>query len=183
MSGSFSLRPWLDRFYLLGGWGAALSIAGIFILMLVQSGSRELGIQVRGADDISAWLCAASAFLGLAHTLRSGDMVRVGLWIDAMSERWQRRTEIVVLLIAIVFCGYALYEVSDFVWQSYQMNELSQGLVIVPIWIPQTSVVVGVLMLFVALIDELACVLRGQIPHYRQAAAERLARGEFGESV
>ena len=38
-------------------------------------------------------------------------------------------------------------------------------------------------MLFVALIDELACVLRGQIPHYRQAAAERLARGEFGESV
>jgi hypothetical protein len=43
------------------------------------------------------------------------------------------------------------------------------------------SVVIGIAALFIALLDELACVLAGHVPRYRQAAAERAARGEFGE--
>jgi TRAP-type C4-dicarboxylate transport system permease small subunit len=178
-----TIRSLLDRFYLACAWAAAAAIAGIFILMLVQSIGRELGLQVRGADDISAWLCAASAFLGLAHTLQAGEMVRVGLWIDRLGPLWQRRVEIVVLLIASTFTGWAAWAVADFVRQSREFNELTQGLIIVPIWMPQLSVVVGITALFIALVDELVRVVAGQVPRYRQAAAERAARGEFGESA
>ncbi len=178
-----SLRAILDRFYLLCAWAAAVAIASIFVLMLVQSVGRELGLQVRGADDIAAWLCAASAFLGLAHTLQAGEMVRVGLWIDRLGPVWQRRVEIGVLIIASTFTGWATWAVADFVRQSREFNELTQGLIIVPVWIPQLSVVVGIGALFIALVDELVWVLAGHVPRYRQAAADRAARGEFGESA
>ena len=38
--------------------------------MLAQVAGRESGMLLRGADDITAWLCAASAFLALAHPQR-----------------------------------------------------------------------------------------------------------------
>src|SRR5262245_59031932 len=46
--------------------------------MLAQALGREIGVLVRGADDIVAWLCAASAFFALGHTFRHGELVRVG---------------------------------------------------------------------------------------------------------
>ena len=51
---------------------AALCILSICILMVSMSLSREFGINLRGADDLIAWLCAASAFLILAQTFQHG---------------------------------------------------------------------------------------------------------------
>ena len=66
------MRRALDNLYAASGIAAAICLAGICVLMLAQLGAREMGILIRGADDISAWLCAASAFLALAHTFRKG---------------------------------------------------------------------------------------------------------------
>jgi TRAP-type C4-dicarboxylate transport system permease small subunit len=75
------------------------------------------------------------------------------------------------------------YAVAKFVHESWQFKELAQGLLVIPIWIPQVSFLVGVAILFVAIVDELVEVLRGRKPRYRIAEEERFARGEFGEGV
>ena len=49
---------------------------------------------------------AAMAFLGLAHTFRSGEMIRVGLLIDRLPERTRHWVEIVCLVIGIGFIGF-----------------------------------------------------------------------------
>ncbi|MEI6183821.1 MAG: TRAP transporter small permease subunit, partial [Polynucleobacter sp.] len=84
------MRKWLDRLYDAAGVLAAISLAGIGLLMLAQSAGREFGFMLRGADDMAAWLCAASAFLGLAHTFRHGELVRVALWVGILKDkqRW-----------------------------------------------------------------------------------------------
>ena len=56
---------------------------------------------------------------------------------------------------------------------------MAPGLLRIPLWIPQASLAVGVSALFVAVLDELVRVLRGEEPEYERAAAERRARGEF----
>ena len=81
------MRRFLDRLYYASGAFAALCIAAIFALMLAQSFGREAGILIRGAEDIVAWLCAASAFFALGHTFRHGELVRVGLWLDMLGAR------------------------------------------------------------------------------------------------
>jgi TRAP-type C4-dicarboxylate transport system permease small subunit len=72
------IRLVLDRLYLLAGWAAGGFMVLIFILMMVLSAGRPLGINLSAGDDFVAWCMAAMAFLGLAYTFRAGEMIRVG---------------------------------------------------------------------------------------------------------
>jgi len=177
------LRRFLDRLYTWSGALAALCVFGICALMLAQAFGRSAGILVRGADDIVAWLCAAASFLALGHTFRHGELVRVGLWLDRLGTRARRWFEVFALGITAVFVGYMLWAVTRFIYDSWQFNEVAQGLIQVPIWIPQTTFLAGVVIFFVAVLDELILVLRNRKPAYQVAEEERRASGDFSETV
>lgn len=177
------MRRFLDRLYAASGAFAALCLASICVLMLAQAAGREFGLLIRGADDITSWLCAAAAFFALGHTFRHGELVRVGLFIDRLRPGARRGAEIAALSLAAVFVGYMAWAATSFVYESWKFKEVAQGLIKVPIWIPQLSFVIGVLIFLVAVLDELAAVLRGRKPAYQVADEERRARGDFSESV
>lgn len=151
--------------------------------MLAQSLGREVGILVRGADDITAWLTAAAAFFALGHTFRDGELVRVGLLIERLTGRARRGAEVVALTIAALAIGYMLWAVAKFVYESWKFNEVAQGLIKIPIWIPQLSFVLGVAILFIAIVDELVVVVRGGKPAYQAAVEARRAARDFSETV
>jgi len=151
--------------------------------MLAQALGREAGVLIRGADDIVSWLCAASAFLALGHTFRKGELVRVGLWLDMLGARTRWVAELFALGLSAVFVGYMLWAVVRFVYQSWQFHEVAQGLITLPIWIPQMSFVIGVVIFFVAVLDELVAVARHRKPAYQVAEEERRAAGDFSETV
>jgi TRAP-type C4-dicarboxylate transport system permease small subunit len=177
------LRRFLNALYDASGALAALCLAGIFVVMLAQSFGREAGILLRGADDIVAWLCAASAFLALGHTFRHGELVRVGIWLDRLGARGRWLAELFALGLTSAFVAYMLWAVVHFVYESWKFNEVAQGLIRVPIWIPQLCFVIGVVIFLVAVLDELARVLRKQKPAYQLAEEARRAAGDFSETV
>jgi TRAP-type C4-dicarboxylate transport system permease small subunit len=175
------LRRFLDRLYSASGAFAAICLAGIFVLMMVQAIGREFGMLVRGADDITSWLCAAASFLALGHTFRHGELVRVGLFIDMLPPRGRRIAELVALSMAAAFVGYMVWAVGKFVYESWKFNEMAQGLLRIPIWIPQLCFLAGVVIFLVAVLDDLVTVLRRQKPSYQVAEEDRHARGDFSE--
>jgi len=177
------LRRFLDRLYAASGALAALCLAGILVVMLAQSFGREAGILFRGADDIVAWLCAAAAFLALGHTFRHGELVRVGLWLDMLGPRGRRIAELWALGLTCAFAAYMLWAVVRFVYESWQLKEVAQGLIKLPIWLPQLCFVVGVLIFWIAVLDELIVVIRKQKPSYQLAEEQRRAAGDFSETV
>ena len=75
------------------------------------------------------------------------------------------------------------WAVASFVYDSWQFNEVAQGLIRIPIWIPQLAFVLGMLIFFIAVLDDLVAVLRRRKPAYQLAEEERRARGDFSESV
>jgi len=163
------LRRFLDRLYAASGALAAVCLASIAVVMLAQAGMREFGMLLRGADDIVGWLCAASAFLALGYTFRHGELVRVGLLIDRLPPAGRRRAEFVVLGLAVLVAGYVLWAAANFVYESWAFEEVAQGLIQIPIWIPQMSFVAGALVFFVALLDEFVVLVSGGTPAYRRA--------------
>jgi TRAP-type C4-dicarboxylate transport system permease small subunit len=177
------LRSAFDRLYRASGALAAVCLAAICAVMLAQSFGREIGILIRGADDITAWLTAASAFFALGHTFRHGELVRVGLCIERLTGRARRAAEIAALSITAAAVGYMLWAVAKFVYESWKFNEVAQGLIKIPIWIPQLTFVLGVAILFIAVVDELIVVARGEKPAYQRAEEERRAAGDFSELV
>jgi TRAP-type C4-dicarboxylate transport system permease small subunit len=177
------MRRFLDRLYAASGVLAAICLASIGVMMLAQAFGRGAGILVRGADDIVAWLTAACAFLALGHTFRYGELVRVGLWIDMLSPGRRRVAELGALGVTALFALYMVWAISRFVYESWQFKELAQGLIAIPIWIPQMSLVVGAVIFLVAVLDELTRVIRGAKPEYQVAEEARRAAGDYSETV
>jgi len=175
------LRRFLDRLYSASGALAAVCLASICVLMLAQAVGREFGLLIRAADDITSWLCAAAAFLALGHTFRHGELVRVGLFIDRLGPRARRIAEIATLSVTALFVGYMTVAVTKFVYESWKFKEVAQGLVKIPIWIPQLCFVFGVMIFLVAVLDELFSVLRNRKPSYQLAEEDRRARGDYSE--
>ena len=178
-----SLRRFLDALYLGAGYVAACCVLLIMVLMIAQSILRELHVRTGAVNDIVSWLCAAAAFFAMAHAFKHGDFVRVTLVLEKVGPAVQRRLEIGALAIAAVAVGYLAWWANRFTWDSYVFDETAQGLLPMPMWIPQSTFAIGATLLFVAVVDELVVVLRGGRPSYVVAVEERHAHGDFSSEV
>jgi TRAP-type C4-dicarboxylate transport system permease small subunit len=177
------LRRFLDRLYLAAAIAAATCLALIAVMMLLQAGMREVGLLLRGADDIVAWLCGASAFLALGYTFREGELIRVALVIDKLPQGARRHAETACLVAAGLVVGYATWAVGTFVYDSWKFGELAQGLLQIPICIPQMSLFIGLAVFFVAVLDELASHLHGRKTAYQAAQEARHAAADFTNEI
>jgi TRAP-type C4-dicarboxylate transport system permease small subunit len=177
------LRVFLTGVYDAAGYMAAFFVFGIFVVMIAQTLMREAGLRTSGADDLTKWFSAAAAFLALAHTFRHGDFVRVTLVIEHIGARARRVMETVALAIAAAFCGYLAFWATRSTYESWLYHEMSDGVIAVPMWIPQVSFAIGTILLAVAVVDQLIVVIRGGKPVYVQAVEERHARGDYSEDI
>ena len=177
------MRRFLDALFEWSGRIAALFILGIFILMISASVGRMAGWRVGGFNDVVAWFCAAAAFMAMGHAFKHGDFVRVTLIFDVISPRTRRALEIISLLIASVSIAYLAWWAARFTYESWQFGDVAGGMVVLPMWIPQMSFVIGAALFFVAVVDELVIVLRGGTPTYVRMVEERHARGDFSEDI
>lgn len=177
------IRSFLDRLYLYSAILGAVSIALICILMVYQTMGRQIGFATGAVNDLVAWLCAASAFLTMAHAFKHGDFVRVTLWLERMQPKTRRVFELASLAVALLAVAYLAFWACRFTYQSWEFNELAQGLLPLPIWIPQMSFAVGSILLLVAVFDEFLIVLGGGIPTFVRLVQERHAKGDFSSDV
>lgn len=166
------LRLALDRLYLFAGYLAGAFVVAIFVLMLLLSAGRAPGFNIPAGDDIISWCMAATAFLGLAHTFRSGEMIRVGLLIDRLEGRTRHAFEVVSLCIGCGFVGFFAWHAVAMTYDSWRFHDMAQGVLAVPLWIPQLGYSGGLVILFIAFADELVHVLRGHAPRYEKPKPE-----------
>ena len=162
---------------------AALCVVAIFVIMIATTIMREVGIKTGGSDDVAAWLTASAAFLGLAATFRHGDFVRMSLVTEKLSPAWRQRSEVFCLLLATLFTCYITYSVCRFVYESYEFNDYANGLIAIPLWIPQAPFAFGTVLLFLAVADQAWHVMQKNEPDYVVAVRERHARGDFSEDM
>ncbi|MEY2809220.1 MAG: hypothetical protein RLZ66_731 [Pseudomonadota bacterium] len=177
------LRRALDRLYLASGALGAFFIVLIGVLMIAQSVLRELNVRTGAVNDVVAWFCAAAAFFTMAHAFKHGDFVRVTLLLDSVPARTRRALEITALAIGSLAVGYLAWWACKFTYESWEFNDIAQGLLPLPLWIPQLSFALGSVLLWVAMLDELILVLRGQVPTYVREVQERHARGDFSSDI
>ena len=178
-----TLRAGLDTVYMAAAVLGAVCVALICVLMVFQSVGREFGVNTGATNDIVSWLCAAAAFLTMAHAFKHGDFVRVTLVLEKVSAQTRRVMELTSLAIALVAVAYLAWWACRFTYQSYEFKELAQGLLPLPIWIPQMSFALGSVLLLVAVFDEFVIVARGGVPTFVREVAERHARGDFSSEV
>jgi TRAP-type C4-dicarboxylate transport system permease small subunit len=159
------LRAFLDRLYLYCGYLAAVFMVGIGVVVVLQVAWRMRGLTL-DATEAAGFCMAAATFLGLAHTFRHGTHVRIGLFLARLPPGSRQAFEVGNCVLGLALVGFLAWHSTAFALQSLEFNDISPGLLAMPMWIPQAGVALGIIVLAIALLDELVHVLRGGRPHY-----------------
>jgi len=165
------VRGALDRLYQVSAALAALCLAAIAGLVVIQVTGRSLGVLVPGADDLAGYALMASTFLGLAPTLRAGAHIRVTLLLSHAPPARKRRLELWCLAVGAAVCAYVCWYVVEMAKDAWRFGEKSTGNLPVPLWIPESVMALGIAILTIAFIDDFVRVLSGEAPSYPDDAA------------
>ena len=153
--------------------------SGCFLVMIgaaiaLQVAARHVGKQIPSADDIAGLSMAASLFLGLAPTLRAGRHIRVYLLLSRLPVRLRKRFEVFVCLVGSIFFGYFSFYASQMTIESLEIGERTAGLLPIPLWLPQIGMSLGLIVMTLALLDDLILTLGGQDPVYGRSEEANL---------
>jgi TRAP-type C4-dicarboxylate transport system permease small subunit len=177
------LRRALDFLHLAAAYLAAFFVFAIFAVMILQSVLREFGVRTGGTDDVVGWFCAAAAYLVLANAFKRGDLVRVTLLLERLEPRARRIAEALSLACASAFALYLAWWSIVSTYDTWRLGDMANGLIVLPMWIPQLSLPIGAVFLALAVLDEFFIVLIGRVPTYQLEIEARHARGDFSEDA
>ena len=152
----------LDRLATACGVAAAAALLLIAVIILAQIAARLAGSQIPAADDFAAWAMAASAFLSLPYALRHGDHIRVTLILQRLPAGARRGTEVLATALGAGLAAWSAWYAGVFVFDSWRYDEVAQGVLRVPMWIPQLPMPVGLTLLALLLAERLWRALSGQ---------------------
>ena len=160
------MRRFLDKLYLGSGMLAGLFIILITIMILAQIVGRWFNIIIPSTEDFAGFFLAAATFLALAYTFRMGGHIRITILVHLLKGKVSRFALTAALSVFILMIAYGVYYTAAFVYESWSFDELSQGYIAVPLWIPQLGMVIGLLVFLIALIDDLVLLITGGTPTF-----------------
>lgn len=175
------MRKLLDWLYTGSGVIAGVFLILIAALSLAQICGRLFGFDAYSFDDFAGFCMAASSFLGLAHTYRRNEHIRVSILIDRLSGGRRRALELLCLAASTFLIAYFAWYATDMVLFSYRNNDVSQGLVGVPLWLPQSGMALGLAILTIALLEDLVTVIARGTPSYM--VAEQSKKVAMSENI
>ena len=162
------MRSALGKVYTGAGVIAGACIVLITLMVLAQIVGRWFGVVIPSTEDFSGYLLCAASFLALAYTFRHGGHIRVTLLVHRLSSSLQRKLMIASLFVLVLIVGYGAYQLCFLVYESWQFQELSQGYIAIPLWIPQLPMALGALLFFIALVDDFVGSLKGRTPSFAE---------------
>ncbi|EHK55434.1 TRAP transporter small permease subunit [Allomesorhizobium alhagi] len=142
----------------LGGALSALLILVVLAITAVGVFNRYfLGRPLMGVDEATGFLVVAIVMFGAAEALRRGDHIRIDVLFAHVRPKARWWLELWSLASVIVFAALLLVTSWHTVMFSRQFGAYSTGYLSLPMWIPQSTMVAGAVLLGLA---ALAAMLR-----------------------
>ena len=83
----------------------------------------------------------------------------------------RRMIELFCLVLGTGLVAYFAWYAVQMTYDSYRFNDMSQGVLGIPLWIPQLGYSVGLVILAIAFADDLIQVVSGRPPSYEKPPA------------
>lgn len=173
----------LNAIYRLAGALAGVFLVAICVIVTAQIIARQFGSIIPSADQFAGFCLAATSFLGLAYSFRSGSHIRVTLFVQALSGTWSRLMLILALAVAAAISGLLAYHTIFMVVQNAARGEVTSGLVAVPLWLPQMGMAIGVTLFAIAIIEDLVNAILRRPTVFNQNEAARIAAKPLNDGL
>jgi TRAP-type C4-dicarboxylate transport system permease small subunit len=149
------MRKLLTRLHQASAIISGILLVLVAVLTLVQIGTRLAGLPAHSWDEVATYCMAGSTFTGLAYAWRDGAHIRMDLVIAQFHGVSRRILEALALLVMLTVTIYIAWHTTDMTIVSWQTNDVSQGLLPIPLWIPQSAMALGSVMLMLAIAESL----------------------------
>jgi len=154
------LRRVTDIAYKTCGIVAAIALAAIAVLMLAQIIGRLFG------GGGGAFLLPTTSFLALAYAFRAGSHIRVSLVLHMLPDKARRVADLLSVGIGALLMGFFARSTWGLMQDSIRFREVSDGLLSIPLAIPQGAMFLGIAMLTLAMVEEFFNILSGRTPSF-----------------
>ncbi|MDD7910302.1 MULTISPECIES: TRAP transporter small permease [Pseudovibrio] len=183
------MRKALNALYQASTILAACCLVGIATLVVLQVGGRlidggrsliglePLGLLVPSLAEIAGFMLVGASFLALAGTLRRGDHIRVSILIQAVPAKVGRFLDVWALLVGFCLATYFAWHAGLLAYDSYVYDEVSFGIIPIPLVYPQAVMTFGIGVLAIAFLDDLVTMLSGDAPSFEAGHADDIVEG------
>jgi len=136
------------------------------LLILTQIIARSMSIVIPSSEDFAGWLLSATVFFGLAYTFNAGGHIRVSILLIRLNKTVRCYFEFFNLVISLLVSGYLAYYTFYTVIDSFQYEEVTDTYLAVPLGLVQLPMAIGSLFLFIAILDSIIILFKGETPDY-----------------
>jgi TRAP-type C4-dicarboxylate transport system permease small subunit len=163
---------------------AIASLVALQVLGRLLDGARglfgfePLGLLVPSLAEIAGFLLVGASFLALAGTLRNGDHIRVSILLQAAPPIAARVLNTWAVAVAFGLAAFFTWHAGWLAYDSYSYNEVSFGIIPIPLVVPQTFMTLGLLVFAVALLDDLIQALTGRVLSFDAAVTDEVIEGK-----
>ncbi|MGZ8410675.1 MAG: TRAP transporter small permease subunit [Hyphomicrobium sp.] len=159
------MRRLLDNLYLASGGLAAAFLAASCLIVLLQVSANLLSdlsewmwntpitLGIPNYAELAGYAFAAASFLGLGYTFRTDGHIRVSVLMRSLSVRSRLWLEAWCLCVASLISLFLSWSAVIYVADSLYFGDVSSGSLAVPLWIPQSAMAFGLIVLTVAILD------------------------------
>ena len=164
------MRTLLRKFYDGCGVAAAFCVFMIAFSVVAEVIVRSFGASLPGVIEVATFALVGASFLSLADTFRHNTHIRISVLTQHLPPKARRYTELWSLAVAAAIAIWLAFWGIDMVLEAYQYGDKSNGLLAIPLWIPQGIMTLGIILLAVSVIEEFINVWRGRETSYQKRA-------------
>ncbi|CAK7041119.1 TRAP-type C4-dicarboxylate transport system permease small subunit [Kerstersia gyiorum] len=126
-----------------------VTVAGIVTYEIV---ARYLGMPTRWVHDLAIFLVIIAAFLVQASVMLEDAHVRVDVFVEMMSSKWQRVCFRATLAFALPYVAAMAWNGGVLALDAWETGRMTPGLFRMPYWIPYSAIPLGFGLLFIAMV-------------------------------
>ena len=114
----------------------------------------RVGVLVPSSEEIVTFLMVGMALFGFVYAYAERVHVRVDTLHRRLPPGTRRIVEIASHAGAALLCGAVAVNGAQLAWTAFRFNDLSDGLIPIPMWIPMSTVPLGFVLLTLALLRD-----------------------------
>ncbi len=111
------------------------------------------GVSTLVSSEFSGYLLVGIVAMGLAYTLKHEAHIRITLIWDNLPFNWKNRLDILVGSSSVLITCFIIYHALILVYKTQQRGVTADTMVQTPLWIPQTAIPIGFILLLLQLLN------------------------------
>lgn len=153
----FIVFRWIDATSQAGGILAGICLLILSAIIVFEVFMRYVfNAPTTWVGEISIYLCMAIGFLALAYGLQTNSHFAITNITDRLTPKNRTRLKVFTDFVGFLYSTTFIYKGIEMAKFAYDMEDVSSGMLSIPLWLPWSLVPIGGLLLALQFINKLA---------------------------